>query len=172
MLGNVNTGGNFFGNEAVSINTIVEDTNELIVPSNDLWALASTEMKNVLENILITVKDDTEIKQAAKLLIESYPRFTKEVNKIVKNNTINNEVDPFTAAAIGVAVGAGLRHWGHMNEQALNNTESFIINNKLITALYPFVKSEMLPSEVYSAVYNIIVKEPDLIKPLVQPITT
>ncbi|WP_249598698.1 hypothetical protein [Peribacillus frigoritolerans] len=30
----------------------------------------------------------------------------------------------------------------------------------------------MLPSEVYSAVYNIIVEEPELIKTLVHPIRT
>ncbi|PFP09362.1 hypothetical protein COJ90_20860 [Priestia megaterium] len=169
---NVNTGEPYFGNEAVSINAIVEDANELLALSNELWDLASTEMRNVLENILITVKDETEIKEAAKLLMESYPRFNKEINKLVNNSSINNEIDPFTAAAIGVGVGAAIRHWGHVNEQTLNNDESFNISNKLITALSPLVESEKLPSEVYSTVYNMVVEEPDLIKPLVHPITT
>jgi|GEM_PF-1301916 len=177
-------GKEWFCNEGILINVIIQDAQDFLGITDPLseinWGKVASGILTAADGLDETKPSDNEINfnkvikglittgsgllediqpVATRLLINN-PNFKSKLQEsIMINKEDDNELLPIVAAAIGVASGAAIRHWGNSKEiidkKSIDNIISetgFIIPDSLYSLMEEQRNSECFPSQIYSSV--------------------
>ncbi|MDY7990674.1 trypsin-like peptidase domain-containing protein [Paenibacillus polymyxa] len=152
-----------FVNEGVLFSRIVQDAKNFLGVPDELFDIIITAMKEEIANFINVAKSKEDIQIYANRIVEVYPNFNKLLNDTIILNTSTNEIDPLTAAGIGVAVGAVIRHIGRKNE----SFKVFEEIDGLQDLIKPYINTDIFPSKMYESIKDDILKDLTVIRPLV-----
>ncbi len=143
-------GTNHFINEGISIQHIIKDAREFLGLPDELFDYIMGPIKTKLEHVINNVTTFEELKEITNKVTVSFPLLPNLINDSVKTFNNSDEIEPFTAAAIGVAAGAVIRLVGKEKESILPKLPFILLNEELISLIEPFKTSGVSPYEMYT----------------------
>lgn len=139
-----------FINEGILIQQIIKDAREFLGLPDELFDYIMGPIKAKLEHVVYEVRTLEELKGMINTVSSSFPLLPNILNDSVKMFNNSDEIDPFTAAAVGVAAGAVIRLIGKERESILPELPFILPNEELVSILKPFKISDISPYEMYT----------------------
>jgi hypothetical protein len=139
-----------FINEGISIQHIIKDAREFLGLPDELFDYIMGPIKTKLEHVVNGVTTLEELKGMINTVAISFPLLPNILNDSVKMFNNSDEIDPFTAAALGVAAGAVIRLIGKERESILPELPFILPNEELVSMIKLLKVSEISPYEIYT----------------------
>ncbi|WP_100407841.1 trypsin-like serine peptidase [Bacillus solitudinis] len=132
-----------FINQGISIQHIIKDAREFLGLPDELFDYIMGPIKAKLEHIVYGVTTLEELKGMINTVAISFPLLPNILND-------SDEIDPFTAAGLGVATGAVIRLIGKERESILPELPFILPNEELVSMIKPFKVPDISPYEMYT----------------------